>query len=164
VRVYLPSTLAVLADVLRLGEVGPAPLTGFAVTPGLREWYSSGDEEELEYAALVEAARASLRLLDAEPLAPRRRLVLAADVPDTQVQPRPDLDRAVVLVTVAVPLDRVASAHVDSVEAEPTVARAAAATLEAELGSEEAQFAVDEAEGFELAWFATQEIPGLLGP
>lgn len=163
-RVYLPSTLTALADAVERGEVGPAPITGFAVTPSLREWYASGDQEELEYAALLEAARASLRLLDGAPQAPRRRIVLAADVPDAQVRLRPDLDRSVVLVEAAVPLTRVVSAHVDSLEAEPTVARAATATLEADLGSEEAQFAVDEAEGFELAWFATQEIPGLLGP
>ena len=48
-RVYLPSTLPALADVLRDGQVGPAPVHGFAVTPALREAYASGDEEELEY-------------------------------------------------------------------------------------------------------------------
>ena len=33
-RVYLPSTLPGLADVLAKGEVGPPPLRAFAVTPG----------------------------------------------------------------------------------------------------------------------------------
>jgi hypothetical protein len=34
--------------------------------------------------------------------------------------------------------------------------------LEADLGSEDAQFVVDQAEGHELAWYATQEIGALL--
>src|ERR1035438_421630 len=58
-RVYLPATLPALADLLRTGEIGPVPLTGFAVTPALREWYASGDLEELEYVAMTHAARAS---------------------------------------------------------------------------------------------------------
>src|SRR5207244_1227656 len=72
-RVYLPSTLPALADALREGAVGPAPLHGFAVTPALREAYASGDEEELEYVAMLAAARESLRMLRADPQAPRRR-------------------------------------------------------------------------------------------
>src|SRR5229473_2474977 len=81
-RVYLPATLPALADLLRTGEIDPAPLTGFAVTPALREWYSSGDMEELEYVAMMQAARSSLRLLMADPAAPRRRVVLALPAAD----------------------------------------------------------------------------------
>src|SRR5215467_15782908 len=84
-RVYLPTTLADLGSALVAGQIGPAPLTGFAVTPALREWYASGDEEELEYVAMMRAARESLRLLVADPDAPRRRVVLAADMPEQQV-------------------------------------------------------------------------------
>ena len=62
-----------------VGRSGPVP--GFAVTPSLREAYASGDEEELEYAAMTEAARASLRMLAADPAAPPRRVVLAAEIP-----------------------------------------------------------------------------------
>ena len=83
-RVYVPATLPALAGVLRAAEIGPAPLQAFTVTPALREWYASADVEELEYAAMMHAARASLRLLLADPRAPRRRVVLAADVPDEQ--------------------------------------------------------------------------------
>ena len=35
-RVYLPSTLPAVADVLAKGEAGPPPLHAFAVTPALR--------------------------------------------------------------------------------------------------------------------------------
>lgn len=161
-RVYLPGTARTLRALLDDGELGPPPLTGFAVTPSLREWYVDDDIEALEYAALLEAARGSLRLLDEDPTAPRRRVVVAADVPDSAVTFRPDLDRAVVKVRQAVPLRLVASAHVDGGEAEEDVRAAANAVLEADLGSTDAQFVVDGAEGHDLAWYATQEIGALV--
>jgi hypothetical protein len=151
-------TLRVLVD---SGELRP-PLTAFAVTPELREWYVDNDTDELEYAAMLQAARGSLRLLDEDSEAPRRRVVLTADVPDAAVAVRPDLDRAAVRVATAVPVRLVASVHVDGPDAEPAVAAAADAMLEADLGNEEAQFLVDEAEGHELLWYASQEIAPLL--
>ena len=55
----------------------------------------------------------------------------------------------------------VASAHIDGADAEDDVRAAVDVVLEADLGSEDAQFVVDQAEGHELAWYATQEIgPG----
>jgi Family of unknown function (DUF6912) len=161
VRVYLPGTARLLRALVEAGELQP-PLTAFAVTPGLREWYVEGDSEELEYAALLEAARGSLRLLDEDPTSPRRRVVIAAEVPDRAVQPRPDLDRAVVRVSAPVPLRAVASVHVDGPDAEPAVRAAADAVLEADLGGDDAQFLLDEAEGHELMWYASQEIAPLL--
>src|ERR1700735_1203678 len=113
-RVYLASTMPALAALLQAGQLGPAPLAGFAVTPALREWYASGDLEELEYAAMPVPARASLRLLAADHEAPPRRVVLAADVPDDQVSPCGDLDDpAAVRINAIVPAARLASAHVD---------------------------------------------------
>lgn len=161
VRVYIPATLGMVAELLETKAL-PAG-TAFAVTPELREWYAEGDLEELEYAALIEAARASLRLLDADSSSPRRRVVLAADVPDADVAWAPELDRAAVQVGAAVPLKAVAAAHVDDVLAEAAVAAAAEAVIAADLGSEDAQFLVDEAEGHELLWYATQELPDLIG-
>ena len=79
VRVYLPSTLPGLRRLLDDGELGGVPLPAYAVTGALREWYAEGDEEELEYAALSLAARASVRLLDADQDAPRRRVVVVAE-------------------------------------------------------------------------------------
>jgi hypothetical protein len=141
-RVYLPATSTIARQLVDSGQLS-APLTGFAVTSGLRSRYdetdAETDTEELEYAALTLAARASLRLIDGDLAAWRRRLVLATDVADGQVSVRDDLDDGVI-----------------------TVAAAAAAILRADLGDESAQDVVDDAEGNELSWYATQELSALL--
>ena len=158
-RVYLPSTILALADALAKGEVGEAPLHAFAVTPALREAYASGDDEELEYVAMLTAARRSLRLLADDPDAPQRRAVLAAEVPDREVSWDPyDDEPAAVVLAAAVPRAALVSGHIDAVEAKADVAAAAAAVAEADLGDEDAAFTVDSAEGHELAWYATQEL------
>ena len=162
-RVYLPATTTVLRTLVDEGRL-TGPLTGFAVTAALREFYAlseaEADTEELEYAALLAAARASLRLLDIDPFAARRRVVLAADVADGSVSPidDADTDRGAVRVQGDVGLRNVASAHLDGADAEDDVQAAVAVVLEADLGSDDAQFVVDQAEGHELAWYATQEI------
>lgn len=158
-RVYLPSTIPALADVLKRGEAGPPPLRAFAVTPALREAYASGDEEELEYVAMVTAARQSLRLLAGDPDAPRRRVVLAADVSASEVSwSAYDDEPAAVVVSAVIPLTSVASGHIDAQEAEDDISAAAAAVFDADAGDEDASFTVDGAEGHELAWYATQEL------
>ena len=160
-RVFLPSTLPALAEVLRTGQVGsdPGPQPGYAVTPALREAYASGDEEELEYAALTEAARASLRMLAIDEAAPPRRVVLAAELPADEVKlDARDHEPARVLVNASVLLARLVSAHVDDAEAGADVRAAADALEAADAGDEDARFAVDGAEGHELAWYATQEL------
>ncbi|SDO02742.1 hypothetical protein SAMN05216259_10715 [Actinacidiphila guanduensis] len=167
-RVYIPTTLAGLAESYKAGELGPAPLDAFAVTPGLREWYVSDDIEELEYAALTRAAQASLRLLALHPDVPRRRLVVAVDVADGAVRHDPDraLDPAAlgeVRLTRPVPFIEVAAVHADAADAERDVAAAAAAVGAADAGDDDAQFTVDGAEDHELLWYATQEIPNLIG-
>lgn len=161
-RVYLPATTQTLRELVDTGELGPAPLTGFAVTPELQAWYRDSDTEELEYAALTDAARGSLRMLDQDPTAIPRRAVVAAEVPDDQVTLRPDLDRAVVRLAAPVPLAQVAAVHLDGADAEKAVTEAVAVVLEADLGSEDAKFLVDGAEGHELLWYATQEVGPLL--
>lgn len=166
-RVYLPSTLPALARAVATGELGPAPLTGFAVTPALVEWYASGDTEELEYVALSEAAKASLRMLAADladgVAVPARRVVVAAEVPDTAVLVSPDLDeRGRVRLLASVPLADLASVHVDDPAAALEIAEAVAALPAADAGDDDAQFTVDGADGHELLWYATQEIPDLL--
>jgi hypothetical protein len=171
VRVYVPATTTLLRDLVDEGRLA-GPLTAFAVTPEMRHFYAvsdaGADDEELEYAALLAAARASLRLIDVDPLAARRRVVLAADVPDATATALDDpasgsdADRGAVRVTGDVPLSAVASAHVDDAAAEDDVRAAVSVVLEADLGSEEAQFVVDQAEGHELSWYATQEIGPVL--
>jgi hypothetical protein len=158
--VYLPATTTVLERLLDQGRLS-GPLTVFTVTPQLRSAYELSDsDEELEYAALIAAARASLRLMDVDPTALRRRVVLAADVPDGSVTPIEDdaADAGAARTTADIALADVASAHIDVAEAEDDVRAAVGVVLEADLGSEDAQFVVDQAEGHELAWYATQEI------
>jgi hypothetical protein len=163
VRVYLPTTLADLGSALVAGQIGPAPLTGFAVTPALREWYASGDEEELEYVAMLQAARASLRMLHADIKAPRRRVVLAADLPDPVIVRNGMEKPGQVAVTLPVMLADVVSGHVDAAEAAADVDAAAAALPAADAGDGDAKFVVDSADGHELLWYATQELIYLIG-
>lgn len=153
------------------GKFLPLGGTAFAVTTALREAYTAGDDEELAEVAMAEAARASLRLIAAEssdesaasgddPRVGPRRVVVAADVDDAT--PRPDLDDAVVRLDGAVPMSAVASVHVDLAQAEAAVARAVEVVDAADLGDEEAEFVLGDAEDHELAWYATQELPFLL--
>ncbi|MBT2456152.1 hypothetical protein [Streptomyces sp. ISL-86] len=164
-RVYVPLTLPGLAEAHKAGELGPAPLRAYAVTPGLREWYVSDDIEELEYAALSRAAAASLRLIAQDAGAPRKRVVVALDVNDKAATATPGLDEATlgqVALADAVRLTVAAAVHVDADEAQEDVAAAAGALEAADGGDDDAQFTVDGAEDHELLWFGVQEIPGLL--
>jgi hypothetical protein len=160
VRIYLPATSTLLRTLLDGGACGVPPVTAFAVTPGMREWYVDDDVEELEYAAMSEAARASLRLIDADPSAAPRRVVIALDTDAVTV--RDDLDRGVVHVTAPVALGQVAAVHADDADAADTVRAAAAAIDAADLGDAAAEERVDDADGFELSWYASQEVPELL--
>ena len=139
--------------------------TAFAVTPTLRESYAHGDDDELAEVALREAALASLRLLavaaDApEPGPPLRRAVLVADVEG--VTARPDLDDAVVRLAAPVSLDDVVAAYIDNADAESAVAAAIGVVDEADLGDEDAELLVGDAQDHDLAWYAPQELPFLL--
>ncbi|GAA3062532.1 hypothetical protein GCM10017562_29960 [Streptomyces roseofulvus] len=167
-RVYVPLTLPGLAQAHKAGELGPGPLTAYAVTPALREWYVSDDIEELEYAALSRAAAASLRLVAGDPEAPRRRVVVAVDIADRDATVDPDrgLDAGAigeVRIAGAVALAKAAAVHADADDAEADVTAAAAALGAADQGDDDAQFVVDGAEDHELLWFGVQEIPSLLG-
>ncbi|MFC7218549.1 DUF6912 family protein [Streptomyces polyrhachis] len=161
-RVYVPLTLPALAGAHKAGELGPGPLTGYAVTPELREWYASDDIEELEYAALGRAAAASLRLLAGDPDAPRRRVVVAVELPDGAVVPHAggasgagadaDAESAdfvgAVRIERAVALRLAAALHVDADEARAEVAAAVGGA--------------GDVEGVELLWFGVQELPNLI--
>ncbi|WP_104478231.1 hypothetical protein V5P93_006519 [Actinokineospora auranticolor] len=163
-RVYIPATVAMLRELSANGELAAIGGTAFALTPALRESYATGGDEELEYAAMLDAARASLRLLGAElerdPEALMRRAVVSADVDGAEL--RSDLDYAVVKLAGPVQLKVVAAIHLDTEEAQDAVRDAVAAVDAADLGDPDAEFVLGEAEDHELAWYAAQELPFVL--
>jgi uncharacterized protein DUF6912 len=166
-QIYIPVTVALLQRLVADGSLLPVNGTAFAVTPRLREAYAEGDDDELGEVALREAALASLRLLAAadEPEAtlPPRRAVLVANVTDAEaVTLRPDLDDAVVRIEGPVAIDDVVAAFVDNAAAEADVTAAIAVIDDADLGDEDADLTVGDAQDHDLAWYATQELPFLL--
>ncbi len=154
-RVYLPSTLTTVAALQRDREVAGG--TGWAVTPALRESYASGDSEELEYAVLARAAQQSLELLADDVRAPRRRVVLVAEVPDAAVAPASDdelaPDPGEVRVVGPVAIRAIEAVHVDEPESVPLV--------RAVLIDPEDEDAAGDLEDAHLLWYATQEIDEL---
>jgi hypothetical protein len=136
--------------------------TAFAVTPTLREAYSDGDDDELAEVALREAALASLRLMAGEGTSglPPRRAVVVAEV--AEPTPRPDLDDAVVRLPGPLAYEDVIAAYVDNADAEAAVVQAVEAVDAADLGDDDAEFIVGDAQDHDLAWYAPQELPFLL--
>ena len=177
-RVYVPATISMLRRLVDDGELRPLGGTAFAVTPALRESYASGDTEELAYAAMADAARASLRLLaagsagssgneaeagsgnEADDAEPPRRVVVCADVEDVRL--RPDLDDGAVTLPGPVRSAAVAAVYVDLPGAADAVRAAAAVVDAADLGDPDAEFTLGDADDHELAWYAPQEVPFLL--
>jgi hypothetical protein len=164
IQVYIPATVAMLQQLVAEGSLRPVNGTAFAVTPTLREAYAEGDDEELAEVALREAALASLRLLAGQDAETPRRAVLAAEVEigESGATLRPDLDDAVVRLAGPVTLDRVIAAYVDNAAAEPDVLKAIEAIDAADLGDEDAELVVGDAQDHDLAWYANQELPFLL--
>jgi hypothetical protein len=166
-QIYIPATLAMLRQLVADDSLWPVNGTAFAVTPRLREAYAEGDDDELGEVALREAALASLRLLAAadaseqsDATLPMRRAVLVADV--GEVTMRPDLDDAVVRIGAPVAIGDVVAAFVDNAAAEADVRAAIAVIDEADLGDEDAELTVGDAQDHDLAWYATQELQFLL--
>lgn len=174
-QVYIPATVAMLQQLVADGSLWPVNGTAFAVTPTLREAYAEGDDDELAEVALREAALASLRLLAADTpdagatgeagaTLPPRRAVLAAEVNvgGSGVTYRPDLDDAVVRLGAPVAIDQIVAAYVDTASAEQAVTAAIAVIDAADLGDEDADLVVGDAQDHDLAWYANQELPFLL--
>jgi hypothetical protein len=168
-QIYIPVTLPMLQQLVTDESLWPVNGTAFAVTPRLREAYAEGDDEELGDVALREAAMASLRLLagvadgagqPGETMPAPRRAVLVADVADVTL--RPDLDDAVVRIKSPVTTDDVVAAFVDNAAAEAHVTAAVAVIDAADLGDEDAELTVGDAQDNDLAWYAVQELPFLL--
>jgi hypothetical protein len=164
VRVYLPATLALLRALHDDGEVAlPAAVCGHAVTPELREWYAESDEEELEYVAFTRAAQDALHLLERDPAAPRRRVVISIDVTEDELGgAEREIGSSRVAVSQLVSLPAVAALHVDGSGAQADVAAAAAVVRQAAAGDHDAQFTVDGAEDHELEWYDVSELDQLL--
>jgi hypothetical protein len=158
-RVYVPSTLPSLTAWAEAGLVEAS--RGYAVTPALREWYAGGDDEELEYAALTQAARASIGLIAGSSGTVPRRVVVACDI-DPLPPAGSELGDASVTLAGPVAWSEVAAVHVDAVEAGPVIAAAVAVWDAAQNGDEDATFAVEACEGEELLWYATQEVADLV--
>ncbi|OBF84471.1 hypothetical protein A5791_24335 [Mycobacterium sp. 852002-51163_SCH5372311] len=168
-QVYIPATLAMLRQLVADGSLSPVNGTAFAVTPTLRESYAEGDDDELAEVALQEAALASLRLLAAEfsdetaESLPRRAVIAAeVDMGESGAKYRPDLDDAVVRLAGPVAIEKVIAAYVDNAAAEPAVTAAIAVIDAADLGDEDAELVVGDAQDHDLAWYANQELPFLL--
>jgi hypothetical protein len=167
IRVYVPATLAMLRPLATPDGTVPATpaghLSAHTVTPLLREWYAEGDEDELEYVAFTRAAQAALQLLRADPRAPRRRVVVSADVPAKNVVPaEADLGSSLIRLAEPLRLRAIAAFHVDGAGAEGDVAAAASVVEEALAGDPDAQFTVDGAEDHELEWYDVSEVNQLL--
>jgi hypothetical protein len=156
-RVYIPTTVIGLRTAIAAGQIGPG--LAYAVTPGLRSWAGPADDvEELEFVALNEAARQCLRMLAGRDDEPPARVVLAADLPDSDVVVT-DRDPGEVTLVGPVPIAAVASAHVDSRAASRAVAAAAVAVGPADAGDAAAEAVVDAIE--ELLWYAPEELAGV---
>lgn len=150
-RVYLPATLRTVAELVERRAVGPAPVAAFAVTAAVRAAAPGADLDDLAEDAMAAAADAALGLLGADPSAPRRRVVIAADVPDSAVE-ETDPAAGAVLVAAEIAMATVASVHVDDLDAEPDVSVAVTAWPAAS----------EAADGHALLWYATQELADLL--
>lgn len=150
-RVYVPATLHTVAELVERRVVGPAPVAAFAVTAAVRAAAPGADPDELAEDAMATAADDALGLLAADPAPPRRRVVIAADVPDPMVE-ETDPATGAVLVRAEIAMAAVASVHVDDVDAEADVSVAVSAWPAAS----------DAADGHALLWYATQELADLV--
>jgi hypothetical protein len=154
-----------LQQLVANGSVSAVNGTAFAVTPALRESYAEGDDDELADVALREAALASVRLLagaadDAAAEQRPRRAVLVIEAEGATL--RPDLDDAVVRLSGPVAIGDVVAAYVDNEAAESAVLAAIEAVDAADLGDEDAELTVGDAQDHDLAWYAPQELQFLL--
>ena len=160
-RVYIPATFAMLEQLNEQGVLHARNGWGFAATPELTEFFTSGDQEEIEAVAFDDAALASIRLLAIgdEERFPHRRVVVSADVDATG---EPDMGESVVKVSGPVELKDVAAVHVDVREAEDATKRATELIDAADLGDEDAELAVGDAQDNYMAFFDPSELPFLI--
>ncbi|WKD57043.1 hypothetical protein CAPI_02345 [Corynebacterium capitovis DSM 44611] len=157
-RVYVPATFSMLVSLGDSGVLHARNGWAFAVTPELEAFFTDGDTEELEAIAFDEASRTSIRLLTAggEEDFPYRRAVVSADV--EEAVGHPDMGEAVVKLAGPIALDDVAAIHVDVAEAEDATRRAIDNIDAAELGDEDAELAVGDAQDNYMAFYDPSEL------
>ncbi|MCL6551065.1 MAG: hypothetical protein K6T37_08655 [Acidothermus cellulolyticus] len=160
-RLYVPFTVSALKRRWQGMEselVGPGTVV-HGVTPALREWYVEGDDEDLEYAAMTEAAAAAVHLVVAELNAglpgPAGRVVLSVDLPDREVEHLPDLGMTALGTRVAVHASDVAALHADEAAADPELRRLAAAIREE---TDDAPALLEQIVDRDLLWYAPSEV------
>ncbi|MCT1597619.1 DUF6912 family protein [Corynebacterium sanguinis] len=160
-RVYIPATFSMLASLKDNGVLHPRNGWGFAATPKLTELFTSGDQEEIEAIAFDEAALASIRLLTIgdEEQFPHRRVVVSADVEATG---EPEMGESVVRIARPVELKDVAALHIDVAEAEAATAKAIDNVDAADLGDEDAELAVGDAQDNYMAFYDPSELPFII--
>lgn len=144
-RLYVPATLAQIHD-----RAGLRPAAAHAVTPALAAALPGEDREGLELAALLAAADESVALLALHLEAPRRRVVVAAEVVGVGTPPIHGAEALPSAVTPpeTIGWDQVVSLHVDEPDAEPDV------TAAAEGGSA----ALDRSAERDLLWYDVTEL------
>ncbi|WP_296147914.1 DUF6912 family protein [uncultured Corynebacterium sp.] len=160
-RVYIPATFAMLKELDAEGTIHARSGWGFAATPALVEFFTSGDEEEIEAVAFDDAALASLRLLAIgdEPDFPHRRVVISADV---DAVPQPDMGESVVKLSETINREDVAAIHVDIAAAEEATKKATELIDAADLGDQDAELAVGDAQDNYLAFYHPDELSFLV--
>ena len=160
-RVYIPATFSMVEGLAADKVVHPRNGWGFAATTALREFFTSGDDEEIEAVAFDDAALASIRLLAIgdQDRFPHRRVVISADV---EAEEADDMGDSVVRVVGPVTLEDVAAIHIDLAEAEAATAKAIEHIDAADLGDEDAELAVGDAQDNYLAFYDVSELPFLV--
>jgi hypothetical protein len=149
VRVYLPATMTELAD-----PAGLTPRRAHAVTDALSDALPHDDDESREHAAQLAAADASVVLLAEDHDAPRRRVVVSADVAVGATRHVADPEAAPSAIEIAAPVvwSQVACVHVDEAAAAPDVT----AAIEGDLG------AAERLVGRDLLWYDVSELAALV--
>ncbi len=161
-RVYLPATFGMLASLEENKLIHARNGWAFAATDALHDFFTSGDEEEIEAVAFDDAALASIRLLAIgdEERHPHRRVVISADV--TNATADPEMGESVVRLAGPVKLEDVAAIHVDIAEAEQATAKAIEVVDAADLGDEDAELTVGDAQDNYMAFYDPSELPALV--